>query len=185
LVSALILQHRYRLTYEKLFDSIKFNLLTKIALGLQTLDEVPFSEASIFNFQNNLNSYFIETGINLLERVFDHLTEKQLKELKIKTDIQRTDCFQAASNSKKIQPPSTISVNAYQNTQSTDRERQKAIWGTLCAICKENIRTIYLPARNRRYTILEIIGKVYKEINDKLKPKYESIDGGIDIFKIF
>ena len=41
--------------------------MTKTALGLQTLDEVPFSEASLFNFQNKLNAYFIETGINLLE----------------------------------------------------------------------------------------------------------------------
>ena len=69
MVSAILLQHRQKLTYEKLFDSIKFNLLTKTALGLQTLDEVPFSEASLFNFQNRLNAYFIETGINLLERV--------------------------------------------------------------------------------------------------------------------
>lgn len=61
MVSALILQQRHRLTYEKLFDSIKFNSPPQIALGQQTLDEVPFSEASIFNFQNKLNSYFIET----------------------------------------------------------------------------------------------------------------------------
>jgi len=68
MVSAILLQHRQKLTYERLLDSIKFNLLTKTALGLQTLDEVPFSEASLFNFQNKLNAYFIETGINLLER---------------------------------------------------------------------------------------------------------------------
>ncbi len=101
MVSAMLLQHREKLTYKKLFDNIKFNLLTKIALGLTTLDEVPFSEASLFNFQNKLNSYFIKTGENLFERVFDHLTENQLKELKIKTDIQRTDSFQAASNIRR------------------------------------------------------------------------------------
>jgi hypothetical protein len=50
-VSAILLQNKQRLTYEKLFDNIKFNLLTKTALGLQTLDEAPFSEASLFNFQ--------------------------------------------------------------------------------------------------------------------------------------
>ena len=101
LVSAILLQHRQKLTYERLFDSIKFNLLTKTALGLQTLDEIPFSEASLFNFQNKLNAYFINNGINLLEKVFDQFTEQQLKELKIKTDIQRTDSFQAASNIRR------------------------------------------------------------------------------------
>ena len=82
-------------------SNIKFNLLTKTALGLQTLDEVPFSEASLFNFENRLNTYFINNGINLLEKIFDQLTEQQLKELKIKTDIQRTDSFQAASNIRR------------------------------------------------------------------------------------
>lgn len=96
LVSALLLQNKQKLSYERLFDIIKFNLLTKIVLGLGTLDEVPFSEAIIFNFQNRLSSHCIETGENLLEKAFDHLTIKQLKELKIKTDIQRTDSFQAA-----------------------------------------------------------------------------------------
>jgi len=48
-VLANLLQHRYKLTYEKLFDSKKFNLLTKTALGLQALDEIPFSETSLFN----------------------------------------------------------------------------------------------------------------------------------------
>ena len=62
MVSALLLQNKQKLTYERLFDNIKFNLLTKIALGLQTLDEVPFSEATIFNFQNRLSSHFIQTG---------------------------------------------------------------------------------------------------------------------------
>ena len=68
---------------------------------MQSLEEVPFSSSSLFNFQNKFNSDFIEIGINLLERAFDHLTEKQLKQLKIKTDIQRTDSFQAASNIRR------------------------------------------------------------------------------------
>jgi hypothetical protein len=101
LVSAILLQHRHKLTYEKLFDSIKFNLLTKTALGLRMIDEIPFSEASLFNFQNKLNTYFIETGTNLIEKVFDYLTENQLKELNIKTDIQRTGAFQASSNIRR------------------------------------------------------------------------------------
>lgn len=84
LVSALLLMNKQKLTYERLFENIKFNLLTQIALGLQTLDEVPFSEATIFNFQNRLSGYFIDTGENLFEKAYDHLTQKQLKELKLK-----------------------------------------------------------------------------------------------------
>jgi len=186
MVSALILQHRYKLTYEKLFDSIKFNLLTKIALGLQTLDEVPFSEASIFNFQNKLNSYFIETGENLLERVFDHLTENQLKQLKIKTDIQRTDSFQAASNIRKysrLQLLVEMLIRIHRVLTEEDKKQYEELFSPY--VKKTSGQFIYRLETEDIPTELERVGKVYKEINDKLKPKYESIDGGIDIFKIF
>ncbi|MHB9013070.1 MAG: transposase [Ignavibacteriaceae bacterium] len=186
MVSALILQHRHKLTYEKLFDSIKFNLLTKIALGLQTLDEVPFSEASIFNFQNKLNSYFIETGENLLERVFDHLTEKQLKELKIKTDIQRTDSFQAASNIRRysrLQLLVEMLIRIYRVLTEKDKKQYEELFSPY--VKKTSGQFIYRLETEDIPTELERVGKVYKEINDKLKSKYECIDGGVDIFKTF
>ena len=40
----------------------------------------------------------LQTGQNLIERVFDSLTQEQLKTLKIKTNIQRSDSFMAMSN---------------------------------------------------------------------------------------
>jgi hypothetical protein len=98
IVSSLFLQHRYGWTFKELFEQIEFNLLTKTALGLSRLDESPFCEASLFNFLNRLSHHFVHTGENLLEKVFDHLTSEQLKALKIRTNIQRTDSFLAASN---------------------------------------------------------------------------------------
>lgn len=182
LVSALILQYRHRLTYEKLFDSIKFNLLTKIALGLQTLDEVPFSEASIFNFQNKLNSYFIETGINLLERAFDHLTEQQLKQLKIKTDIQRTDSFQAASNIRRysrLQLLVEMLIRIHRVLTEKDKKQYEELFSAY--VKKTSGQFIYRLDTEDIPSELERIGKVYKEINDSLKPKYKDVD----IFKTF
>ena len=98
MVSSIILMQRHNWTYEQLFEAIKFNILTKFALGLDSLDDIPFCPASLFNFQNRLNEHFQKTGENLLEHVFDALTAKQLKTLKLKTNIQRTDSFMAASN---------------------------------------------------------------------------------------
>ncbi|MFA4853445.1 MAG: transposase [Bacteroidales bacterium] len=182
LISAILLQHRQKLTYEKLFDSIKFNLLTKTALGLQTLDEVPFSEASLFNFQNKLNAYFIETGINLLERVFDHLTEKQLKELKIKTDIQRTDSFQAASNIRRysrLQLLVEMLIRIYRVLSEADKKKYEELFSFY--VKKTSGQFIYRLDTEDIPSELERVGKVYKEINDKLKPKYKDVD----IFKTF
>ncbi|MBW2155002.1 MAG: transposase, partial [Deltaproteobacteria bacterium] len=98
LVASIILMYHNNWTTEKLFDHIDFDLLTRTALGLDTLDETPFCPATFFNFQNRLLRHFSRTGENLLERVFDSLTQQQLKTLKIKTDIQRSDSFMAMSN---------------------------------------------------------------------------------------
>jgi len=93
MVSALILMNRFRWTYKDLFKNIWFNLLVKIAVGLDNIEEIPFCPATLFNFQNKLTSHFVRTGEDLLEQVFDSLTDKQLKRLNIQTNIQRTDSF--------------------------------------------------------------------------------------------
>lgn len=182
LVSALLLQNKQRLTYERFFDNIKFHLLTKIALGLQTLDEVPFSEATLFNFQNRLASYFIQTGENLLEKAFDHLTQKQLKELKIKTDIQRTDSFQAASNIRRytrLQLLVEMLIRIHRVITEEDQKRYEGLFSPY--VKKTSGQFIYRLSSEDIPTAFESIGKVYKEINDNIKPKYSDVE----IFKIF
>ena len=181
-VSAMLIQNRNRLTYEKLFDNIKFNLLTKTALGLSTLDEAPFSEASLFNFQNKLASYFIQTGENLLEKVFDHLTKKQLKELKIKTDIQRTDSFQAASNIRRysrLQLLVEMLIRIHRVITEEDRKEYEELFSPY--VNKTSGQFLYRLSSEDIPKEFEVVGKVYKEINDKLKPKYPDVE----IFKIF
>lgn len=101
LVSALILKERKSWSYDELMSSILFDMRTKIALGLLSIDCKPFSRATIFNFQNRLSDYEQEQGINLLEKTFDSLTASQLKKLKIKTNIQRSDSGLISSNIRK------------------------------------------------------------------------------------
>ena len=88
LVSALILKERKSWSYDELMESTMFDMRTKVALGLSSIDYKPFSRSTIFNFQNRLLAYEQEKGINLLENTFDNLTTKQLKKLKIKTKHQ-------------------------------------------------------------------------------------------------
>ena len=101
LVSALVLKERKKWSFNELIDSICFDMRTKVALGLSRLDEKPFSRATIFNFQKRILSYYQETGIHLLEQTFNNFTEKQLKSIEIKTNIQRSDSTLISSNIKK------------------------------------------------------------------------------------
>jgi len=98
LVALLILKHRRGCSYEELLNHIDFDLTTRLALDLHGLDETPFVERAIFNFQNRLAAHAAKTGKNLLERVFDGLTQQQLEALELKTSIQRADSFLTASN---------------------------------------------------------------------------------------
>ena len=98
LVGSLILKHLYNWTYEQMFQQLNFNILTRHAIGINNLDENIICEASIFNFQNKLVEYSEDTGEDLIDKVFCHLTEKQLKELNVKTEVQRGDSFLVGSN---------------------------------------------------------------------------------------
>jgi hypothetical protein len=52
LVASIILMYHNNWTTEQLFDRIVFDLLTRTALGLDTLEETPFCPATFFKFQN-------------------------------------------------------------------------------------------------------------------------------------
>ena len=182
LIGSILLKHRYNLTYEQLFKNIKFNLLYKTALGLNTLDEVPYSEATMYNFLLNLNNHFIKTGENLLEIVFDHLTEKQLKELKLKTNIQRTDSFLAASNIRqytRLQLLVEILIRLYRILSSQDKEKHKRIFEKY--INKTSSQFAYkLTTQDIEYELIQI-GEIYHQIHKILRSSYEDIE----IFRIF
>lgn len=98
MVGALILKHLKNWTYNELFQNLNFNLLTRHALGINSLDEDVFSEASIFNFQNRLIDHLKENNEDLLESVFHQLTKDQLLEFNVNTSVQRGDSFLVGSN---------------------------------------------------------------------------------------
>jgi len=182
LVSALLLMSKQKLTYERLFENIKFNLLTKIALGLPTLDEVPFSQATIFNFQNRLSDHFIQSGENLLEKVFDQLTQQQLKDLKLKTDIQRTDSFQAASNIRtysRLQLLVEMLIRLYRVLSEEDQQHYEALFSGY--VKKSSGQFLYRLSPDELPGEYERIGQVYQQLHDQLSPCY----GQVEIVKIF
>jgi hypothetical protein len=182
LVSSLTLMHRYNWTYEELFKNIEFNILTKIALGLDSIDKMPFCPATLFNFQNRLSKHFSETGEILLEKVFEKLTDKQLKTLKIKTNIQRTDSLAAASNIRnytRLQLLVELLLRIYRVLSDEDKKRFEEHFEPY--IRKTSGQYIYpLRASDIPHEI-EKIAKVYYWIDQNLKLSYTDCE----IFKTF
>lgn len=182
MVSSLILMSRRQWTYEELFKQIQFNILIRVALGLDSIDEMPFSPATIFNFQNRINDHFVKSGENLLEQVFDNLTTDQLKSLKLKTNIQRTDSFAAASNIRnysRLQLLIELILRIWRILGDEDKERFKAHFETYTG--KTSGQYIYSLSSADFPKELEKTGLLYHWIDKNLKPSYADHD----IFQTF
>jgi len=182
LVSSLILMQKENYTYEGLFKNIHFNLLTKTALGLKQIDEVPFCPATIFNFQNRLAKHYSETGENLLEKAFNKLTADQIKELKIKTNIQRTDLFFAASNIRnysRLQLLVEMLIRLYRILDETDKKYFRELLEPYIKNTSENY--IYNIKASEIPHHIKKLGNIYYRLYEQMKAKYSDDS----IFKIF
>ena len=182
MVSAIILAYRKGWTIKDMLEQIDFNLLTRTALGLNKMDDTAFCEATFFNFQNRLLKHFVETGENLLERVFDGLTKEQLKKLKIKTDIQRSDSFMALSNIRsygRVQLLIEMLLRLYRILKEEDKERFK---DRLREYTKQTSgQYIYKLERTEIPQELEKLGQIYHKLYEALREGYKEIE----IFGIF
>lgn len=182
LVSSVLLHNRNHWSVAELFEHIKYHLLTKTALGLHTFDEMPFNEATYFNFLNRLNHHFVTTGNNLLEQVFDRLTAEQLKQLSIKTNIQRTDSFQAASNIRKLsrlQLLVEMLIRIHRVLDEKDQKQYEELFAPY--IRKTSGQFLYHLEQSEIQTELEKIGAVYNQIQQELFPRYKEVE----VFKVF
>ncbi len=177
LISALILKERKSWSYDELMASIMFDMRTKIALGLSSIDYKPFSRATVFNFQNRLSDYEQETGINLLEKTFDNLTANQLKKLKIKTNIQRSDSGLISSNIRKYSRVQLI-IEALLRLSRLFDDSDKDI-------LSEQIKPYNkLGSQKYVYTLkspdltheLKKLGKLYYAVYQHVKIKYSDTD---------
>ncbi len=101
MVSALILKEHKGISYDELMECVMFDLRFKTALGLSHIDHMPFSRTTLFNFQKRVLDHELKTGVNLFEQVFDSLSAKQIGQLSLKTNIQRTDSTLISSNIRK------------------------------------------------------------------------------------
>ncbi|MBM2814319.1 MAG: transposase [Ignavibacteria bacterium] len=177
LVAALILKHKNNWSYEELFEQIEFNILTKTALGLDTLDDIPFDDATIYNFQNRLLKYQIETNVNLMEQVFDKLTKSQLKELQLKTDIQRSDSLMATSNIRgysRLQLLVEVLLRLWRLLDEADKSMFESNFSDYN--CKSSGQYIYKLKAAELPHELDKIAQLYHFCKTYIMPKYKDSD---------
>lgn len=83
---------------EELYENFLYHLQVRYALGYDRLGEGKFEIRTLYYFRQRLGLYNLEKGVNLLEKAFENITDKQLLDLKVRSGMQRMDSTQIASN---------------------------------------------------------------------------------------
>jgi len=182
LVGSLVLKHLKNWTYEELFQHLNFNLLTRYAIGIRSMETAIFSQASIFNFQNKIIDHYVKTGTDLLTEVFDGLTSQHLKEFGIKTNIQRGDSFLMGSNIfdyTRLQLLIEVLLRLFRALDDQD----KALFSSLLDDYTQQTSGQYIYKVEKENLPKEIdkLAAIYHELYLRLNKNYHELS----VFKIF
>ncbi len=161
LVAMMILKEADGMSDERLFESCRFNVLTRSALGLINADDVVPTESTYYLFRKKVAEYAKqENGKNLFNTVFSSITKKQALEFNVSGKQIRMDSKLMGSNiawlSRYELVHETIRVfyNGYKSNNLLSEELQ-----------------------DRLDNLLKIKGNkiVYTSTNDELKSKLQGL----------
>jgi hypothetical protein len=85
-------------TDQEMYEAFLYNMQVRFALGYDEFGKGDFELRTLYYFRERLSRYMQETGINLLEKAFEKVTDQQITAYHLKTGKQRMDSTQIASN---------------------------------------------------------------------------------------
>lgn len=98
LVALEILKSGFGWSDDMLYQQVCFNLQVRHALGLHDLRAEVFTLRTLYNFRRRIRDYAAETGVNLMEKVCEQITDEHLEMVAVATGWQRMDSSQILSN---------------------------------------------------------------------------------------
>jgi len=175
MLAVMILRELRHCTYEELFRSLDFDVLTRMAIGLTDMSETPFCPATLFNFQDRLVRYDQEHGTNLFEELFHSITGNLLKRFGVDASIQRCDSFSAMSNIAnygRVRLLVEVLLRLYRDLEDSDRKKVDSILEAYTSQSSDNyvyrMKPADLPRELSRLAgiyirISELLGDTYTE----------------------
>lgn len=79
----------------ELYEHYCYDLQVRYALGLDRLGDGDFEIRSLYYFRERLSKHNLDKGENLLEKAFEQITDAQIRNLKVRTGMQRTPALAA------------------------------------------------------------------------------------------
>ena len=98
LVGLEILKSGFGWSDEVLHEQVCYNLQVRHALGLHDFSAEVFTLRTLYNFRRRVREYADETGVNLMEKAFEQITDEHLEMVAVATGWQRMDSTQILSN---------------------------------------------------------------------------------------
>ncbi|MBN1139635.1 MAG: transposase, partial [Anaerolineae bacterium] len=173
LVGLEVLKSGFGWSDEELYDAFQFNLQVRYALGCRDLSGDDFELRTLYNFRRRLSRHMRTTGENLLERVFEQITDEQIAALQVQTGLQRVDSTMIASNIRqlsRLQLLVEVLQRVYRMLSAADQEREAAAFapylqGTSGQYCYR-LKGAEIPAH------LEQIGPLMQRLVTELAAAY-------------
>ncbi|MDI6809958.1 MAG: transposase [Candidatus Eisenbacteria bacterium] len=89
-------------TDEEMYDMFCYDIQVRYALGYRQLGEGDFELRTLYYFRERLSRHSQETGVNLLDKAFEQVTDTQIAAFHLKTGKQRMDSTQLASSIRQM-----------------------------------------------------------------------------------
>jgi len=149
LVSMMVIKELYGYSDKLLFEQCRYNLLVRSALGMINLTDPVPANSTYYLFRKRIYDYWVETGIDLLDQVFSHVTASQALTFNVDGTQIRMDSKNIGSN--------IAHLSRYEIVHTTLRMFFKSL-------DKKQIRNI--PKRYKN-SVLEISTEKVQQILDK------------------
>jgi hypothetical protein len=141
---------------EELYDAFCYNMQVRYALGYRDLKEGHFELRTLYNFRRRITEYMQETGINLIEKAFEQVTDEQTEAFQLKTGKLRMDSTQIASPGQDLrqhsgdEPLAAAGGSAPAGAAHAERRGSKPLQEGLRALPAGDLRPICLPHQGAR-----------------------------------
>jgi hypothetical protein len=87
---------------EEMYDHFCYDVQVRYALGYRDLSAGHFELRTVYNFRQRVTEHMQETGVNLIEKAFEQVTDDQIAAFELKTQNVRMDSTLVASNIREM-----------------------------------------------------------------------------------
>ena len=159
---------------EEMYENFCFNSQVRYGLGYRNLGEGHFDLRTMYNFRQRLSQHMQATGENLFEKTFEQVTDEQIAAFALKTNQQRMDSTQIASNIQEMSRLQLL-VEVLQRVQRELSSSDQQVWAEEFTPYLKGSSGQYLyriKGRGSHQPHLEAIGELMHRLVDELAEGY-------------